>query len=85
MHTITTHLCVNVTQLQDEISAWESKLMLLQEGLSSLNAIQRKWLYLEPIFARGALPGQQGRFKAIDLELKAVMAHLQVSAAADLM
>lgn len=52
--------------------------MLLQEGLASLNAIQRKWLYLEPIFARGALPGQQGRFRAVDGELRAVMAHLHV-------
>ena len=53
--------------------------MLLQEGLAALNAIQRKWLYLEPIFSRGALPGQQGRFRAVDAELRAVMAHLHVS------
>lgn len=31
----------------------------LQEGLGLLNQIQRKWVYLEPIFGRGALPAQQ--------------------------
>lgn len=45
--------------LQDETSAWEIRLANLQDGLALLNVIQRKWVYLEPIFARGALPQQQ--------------------------
>ena len=61
------------------MAAWEAKLVLLQEGLASLASIQRKWLYLAPIFSRGALPGQQGRFMAVDGEFRAVMAHLNVS------
>lgn len=44
---------------QDETTAWETRLASLQDGLASLNQIQRKWVYLEPIFARGALPQQQ--------------------------
>jgi len=64
---------------QDEIAAWESKLLLLQEGLSTLAAIQRKWVHLEPIFARGALPSQTGRFRAVDGEFRGVMGHLRVS------
>lgn len=30
-----------------------------------LNGIQRKWVYLEPIFARGALPHEQARFRRV--------------------
>ena len=28
--------------------------------------VPRKWVYLEPIFGRGALPKEQGRFKRVD-------------------
>ena len=38
---------------------------MLSEGLQTLNAIQRKWVYLEPIFARGALPNEQPRFRRV--------------------
>jgi len=34
--------------------------------LHTLNQIQRKWLYLEPIFIRGALPQEQERFNRVD-------------------
>jgi dynein heavy chain 2 len=44
---------------KDEVNNWEGKFGFLQEGLQLLNQIQRKWVYLEPIFARGALPAQQ--------------------------
>ncbi len=30
----------------------------------------RKWVYLEPIFARGALPQEQHRFLRIDTEFR---------------
>jgi dynein heavy chain 2 len=32
--------------------------------------IQRKWVYLEPIFMRGALPQEQGRFMRVDEEFR---------------
>jgi len=38
---------------------FEVKLVLLDEVLHQLNSIQRKWVYLEPIFARGSLPQEQ--------------------------
>ena len=41
------------------------RLGTLSEGLQQLNAIQRKWVYLEPIFSRGALPEQQARFRRV--------------------
>jgi hypothetical protein len=70
---------INHGRAQDEVAAWEGKLVLLQEGLTALASIQRKWLYLEPIFARGALPSARPRFAAVDGELRAVLAHLHVS------
>ena len=47
---------------RDEVNTSEAKFGFLQEGLALLNQIQRKGVYLEPIFARGALPQQHPRF-----------------------
>eukprot|EP01040_Poterioochromonas_malhamensis_P019626 gene19626-23234_t len=41
--------------------------------LHTLNAIQRKWVYLEPIFARGALPAEEARFRRVDENFKDIM------------
>lgn len=64
--------------LQDEVLSWETRLTTLLEGLTLLQAIQRRWLYLEPIFGRGALPAVAGRFRHVDGEFKAIMLQLQV-------
>jgi hypothetical protein len=50
----------------------------MQEGLTLLNQVQRRWVYLEPIFGRGALPSQQARFRNVDEEFRRIMAHLEV-------
>jgi hypothetical protein len=63
---------------QDEVSSWEGRLATLLEGLGLLQAVQRRWLYLGPIFARGALPAVAGRFRHVDAEFCAIMAQLQV-------
>lgn len=55
--------------LQDETDAWEKRLAILSEGLQLLNGIQQKWVYLEPIFAKGALPQEQARFKRVNAAL----------------
>nr|XP_032832089.1 cytoplasmic dynein 2 heavy chain 1 [Petromyzon marinus]XP_032832097.1 cytoplasmic dynein 2 heavy chain 1 [Petromyzon marinus]XP_032832104.1 cytoplasmic dynein 2 heavy chain 1 [Petromyzon marinus] len=47
---------------EDKVQVWESRLSDLDESLHNLNLIQRKWLYLEPIFGRGALPREHARF-----------------------
>ncbi len=62
---------------KDEVSSWENKLSFLQEGLQLLNQIQRKWVYLEPIFGRGALPSQQQRFRNVDEEFRRIMSSLE--------
>jgi dynein heavy chain 2 len=38
-----------------------------------LNQVQRKWVYLEPIFGRGALPKEQSRFKGVDRDFRDIM------------
>jgi len=60
-----------------EASTWENRLAVLSESLMNLNVIQRKWVYLEPIFARGALPNEQARFRRVDDEFKQVMGGIE--------
>jgi len=51
---------------EDKAGLWEKRLADLDEFLMNLNQVQRKWVYLEPIFGRGALPKEQGRFRRVD-------------------
>ncbi|XP_071846316.1 cytoplasmic dynein 2 heavy chain 1-like isoform X2 [Apostichopus japonicus] len=57
----------------DKATIWEQRLADLDEYLHNLNQIQRKWVYLEPIFGRGALPKEQGRFKRLDDDFRSIM------------
>ncbi|KAJ3416777.1 Cytoplasmic dynein 2 heavy chain 1 [Chytridiales sp. JEL 0842] len=50
----------------DKSQIWERKLAELDEVLTNLNTVQRKWVYLEPIFNRGALPSEQHRFTRVN-------------------
>ena len=50
----------------DKASTWETRLADLDAFLHQLNQIQRRWVYLEPIFGRGALPQEQARFERVD-------------------
>ncbi|KPP72256.1 cytoplasmic dynein 2 heavy chain 1-like [Scleropages formosus] len=58
----------------DKVSLWETRLADLDEYLHSLNATQRKWVYLEPIFGRGALPREQARFSRVDADYRSILA-----------
>ena len=58
---------------EDKIVVWETKLGTLDECLHNLNLVQRKWVYLEPIFGRGALPKEQSRFRGVDKDLRDIM------------
>ena len=57
---------------EDKASLWETRLADVDEYLHNLDQIQRKWVYLEPIFGRGALPREQGRFKRVDDDFRFV-------------
>ena len=50
----------------DQGYALEVKMAVIDTVLQTLNLIQRKWVYLEPIFTRGALPTEEQRFRRID-------------------
>ncbi|XP_053095782.1 cytoplasmic dynein 2 heavy chain 1 isoform X3 [Pangasianodon hypophthalmus] len=64
-------------RFHDKVSLWETRLADLDDFLQSLNSIQRKWLYLEPIFGRGALPREQARFHRVDQDFRAIMSDVQ--------
>ncbi|XP_037092634.1 cytoplasmic dynein 2 heavy chain 1-like [Pollicipes pollicipes] len=57
----------------DRAGIWERRLADLDEYLANLNQIQRKWVYLEPIFGRGALPKEQSRFKRVNDDFRSIM------------
>ncbi|NXA12552.1 DYHC2 protein, partial [Sapayoa aenigma] len=62
---------------EDKVSIWEKKLADLDEYLQNLNQIQRKWVYLEPIFGRGALPKEQARFNKVDENFRSIMSAIK--------
>lgn len=63
----------------DQANHFEKKLTVIDECLQSLNLIQRKWVYLEPIFGRGALPAEQPRFERIDQDFRGIMKDIKAS------
>jgi dynein heavy chain 2 len=58
---------------QNRITMFDSKIGGLDSVLTKLNTIQRKWVYLEPIFSRGSLPSEANRFTKLDREFKNIM------------
>ncbi|CAG0920502.1 unnamed protein product, partial [Notodromas monacha] len=58
---------------------WETKLADLDNYLMSLNQIQRKWEYLEPIFGNKLIPDEKAlsRFNRIDGDFKVVLSDIR--------
>lgn len=61
----------------DKASLWESRLSDLDIILGFLQTVQRKWVHLEPIFGRGALPKEQKRFDAINSDFQSIMSDVE--------
>ncbi|UJR10563.1 hypothetical protein I4U23_014763 [Adineta vaga] len=61
---------------ESQAQIWEQRLGILDECLHTLNQIQRKFVYLEPIFGRGALPKEQGRFREVDKDFREIMSDI---------
>eukprot|EP01105_Mastigella_eilhardi_P023120 TRINITY_DN578_c0_g1_i21.p1 TRINITY_DN578_c0_g1~~TRINITY_DN578_c0_g1_i21.p1 ORF type:complete len:3400 (+),score=883.23 TRINITY_DN578_c0_g1_i21:3362-13561(+) len=61
---------------EDQVHQWEVTLSTLDQHVHSLNVVQRKWLYLEPIFARGQLPQEEVRFKSINSKFVDIVTEL---------
>ncbi|XP_029699181.1 cytoplasmic dynein 2 heavy chain 1 isoform X3 [Takifugu rubripes] len=62
---------------RDKVRLWEVRLSDLDEYLLNLNSIQRRWVYLEPIFGRGALPREEARFKRVDEDFRSIISDIQ--------
>eukprot|EP00048_Salpingoeca_helianthica_P012918 m.191084 g.191084 ORF g.191084 m.191084 type:complete len:4245 (+) comp15437_c5_seq48:84-12818(+) len=60
----------------DQVAIWEARLAAIDGHVMKLNAIQRRWVYLEPIFGRGALPKEQNRFRAVDSDFRTILGEL---------
>ncbi len=60
----------------DQIKSIEQIFFGLDETLQILNTIQRKWIYLEPIFNRGSLTRELARFRRVDQKFKQIMAEI---------
>ncbi|VEN39261.1 unnamed protein product [Callosobruchus maculatus] len=61
----------------DKANMWETKLGDLDHYVTSLMNVQRKWLYLEPIFASGTLAQEKMRFDRIDRDFKHVLHYIE--------
>lgn len=49
----------------------------LDSYLSKLKSIQRRWIYLEPIFIKGSLPEQAKRFELLDTNFRNIMLRIR--------
>ncbi|VDK31905.1 unnamed protein product [Taenia asiatica] len=61
----------------DRVNVWERKLADLDASLCSLQIVQRRWVYLEPIFGAGALKGETSRFSRVDVDFRNLMADIE--------
>ena len=52
---------------------YDNKFAKLDTILRLLNQIQRKWLYLKPIFSRGSLKSEENRFNRVDNDFCRIM------------
>ena len=62
-----------VDSFTDQIELWENKLNLLSFILNNLCQIQKKWIYLEPIFSNGTLRSGDTSFHRIDKDFRYIM------------
>ena len=71
---------VYITKFESRVAVWEERLITLDAVLLLLNKVQRKWVYLEPIFGRGALPKYQPNFRTVDNDFTQLMAKVKQDA-----
>lgn len=53
----------------------EAALSELEERIKALSSVQRKWLYLDPVYGSGAAPSDSGRWSRADKEFRFVKLH----------
>ncbi|ETO29682.1 dynein, cytoplasmic 2, heavy chain 1 isoform 2 [Reticulomyxa filosa] len=57
----------------DRLKTLQDKFVTLDQSLRYLNQVQKKWVFLEPVFSKGALPQEQSRFERIDESFRHIM------------
>lgn len=62
-----------IDSFADQIELWENKLNILSYILNNLCQIQKKWIYLEPIFSSGTLRSGDSSFHRIDKDFRYIM------------
>lgn len=70
-----------IKPFEDEMEAWESKLIMMQDILDIWLQVQGTWMYLEPIFSSEdimrQMPEEARNFKTIDQTYKKIMNYVQ--------
>ena len=61
---------------KEKSMSWEAKLLKVDVCLEKLTTIQRKWLYLEPIFMNQFFPRENDRFRKVDVILTTILRSL---------
>lgn len=64
---------VALDSFTDQIELWENKLNVLSFILNNLCQIQKKWIYLEPIFSSGTMRSGDLSFNRIDKDFRYIM------------
>ncbi|KAK4472017.1 hypothetical protein MN116_005393, partial [Schistosoma mekongi] len=67
-----------IDKFSDRSNAWTQRLSDLEYCLNRFQSVQRKWVYLEPIMGRGALPKETARYAQIDEEFRRLLNNLKV-------
>ncbi|XP_035794419.1 cytoplasmic dynein 2 heavy chain 1-like [Anopheles albimanus] len=62
----------------DQADVWEEKLNNLDYIVTHLNQIQKRWIYLEPIFGAGTLRKEESVFRSIDKNFRYIMQEIAV-------
>ncbi|KAA6386939.1 MAG: putative Cytoplasmic dynein 2 heavy chain 1, partial [Streblomastix strix] len=62
---------------KDQSDQWEQRFTVLGAAGRQLMSVQRRWVYLEPVFLRGAIPSQQQRFMNVDKQFRQIMTSLK--------
>ncbi|KAK5644080.1 hypothetical protein RI129_007925 [Pyrocoelia pectoralis] len=65
------------TTFSERSELWETRLTDLEEYLTTLVQVQRKWVYLEPIFGGGALGQEKSRFSRLDKDFKHLLQYIK--------
>jgi dynein heavy chain 2 len=68
---------VHSIKFKDKIQIWESRLIKLSKSLVLLNNVQRRLIYLEPVFGKVAVFQDDKQFSKVDSEFRALCLYIK--------